>query len=274
MDQNSDQFLIDIEQILKSKLPSKHRYIPRFVKNYLKKIIHQDELNVFLDSSRDRIGVDFIESALDFLNAKIEVVGRENLPREGLYTFVSNHPLGGLDGLALGYVLGREYDSNVKYLVNDLLMALHNMSPLFIPINKTGNQSRNFPEIVKAGFNSNNQLIMFPAGLCSRKIKGQIQDVEWKKTFIVKSVQTKRDVVPIYFEGSNSNFFYRLANLCKLLGIKVNIAMLYLVDEMFKNRNKTFRITIGKPIPWETFDKSKSPQGWAGYVRDIVYKLG
>lgn len=274
MHQNNDQFLIDIEQLLKDKAPSHYRYIPCFVKKYLKKIIHQDEINVFLDRTRDRIGVDFIESALEFLSTKVDVVGLENLPHGGLYTFVSNHPMGGLDGLALGYILGREYDGNVKYLVNDLLMALHNLAPLFIPINKTGNQSRDFPEVVKAGFNSNNQLIMFPAGLCSRRIKGKVQDLEWKKTFIVKSVQTNRDVVPIHFEGVNSKFFYRLANLCKSLGIKANLAMLYLVDEMFKSRGNTFRVTIGKPIPWETFDKSKSPTEWAGYVRDIVYKLG
>ena len=157
--------------------------------------------------------------------------------------------------------------------VNDLLMNLHGLAPLCIPINKTGKQAKDFPRMVEAGFASDNQLIMFPAGLCSRRQNGVIRDLDWKKTFIVKSVEAHRDVVPIHFEGRNSNFFYNLANLCKMLGIKFNIAMLYLADEMLKNRHKTFTITIGKPIPWQTFDKSKSPAGWAQYVKDIVYKL-
>ena len=127
--------------------------------------------------------------------------------------------------------------------------------------------------MVEAGFQSDSHLIMFPAGLCSRRQKGVVKDLEWKKTFIVKSVQAQRDIVPIHFEGSNSDFFYNLANACKTLGIKFNIAMLYLVDEMFKNRHTTSTITIGKPIPWQTFDKSKTPAQWAQYVKDIVYKL-
>ena len=127
--------------------------------------------------------------------------------------------------------------------------------------------------LLKAGFQSDDQLIMFPAGLCSRRQNGVIRDLEWKKTFVVKSIQAKRDVIPVHFGGRNSDFFYNLANICKALGIKFNIAMLYLADEMFKNRHKTFTVTFGKPIPWQTFDKSKTPAQWAEYVKDIVYKL-
>lgn len=266
-------FLIDIDKILREKAPKQSKYIPKFVVSYLKHIVHQEELNVFLRESKDKVGVDFLKACLEFLDANIVVKGEENLPKEGLYTFVSNHPLGGQDGVALGYVLGSFYGGKVKYMVNDLLMNLHGLAPLCIPINKTGKQAKDFPRMVEAGFASDNQLIMFPAGLCSRRQNGVIRDLDWKKTFIVKSVEAHRDVVPIHFEGRNSNFFYNLANFCKMLGIKFNIAMLYLADEMLKNRHKTFTITIGKPIPWQTFDKSKSPAGWAQYVKDIVYKL-
>ena len=255
-------FLIDIDKILRQKAPKYYKYIPKFVVSYLKRIVHQEELNVFL------------KACLEFLDAKIVVKGEENLPKDGLYTFVSNHPLGGQDGVALGYVLGTFYDGKVKYMVNDLLMNLRGLAPLCIPINKTGKQAKDFPRMVEAGFSSDNQLIMFPAGLCSRRRNGVIRDLEWKKTFIVKSVQFQRDVVPVHFEGRNSDFFYNLANICKFLGIKSNIAMLYLADEMLKNRHKTFTVTIGKPIPWQTFDKSKTPVEWAAYVKDIVYKLG
>jgi putative hemolysin len=266
-------FLIDIEKILKQKTGKNFKYIPRFVISYLKRIVHQDELNVFLSEKGDKVGVEFLEACMEFLDDKVEIKGMENLPADGRCTFVCNHPLGGLDGVALGYILGKHYDGNVRYLVNDLLMNLRGLAPLCIPINKTGSQSRDFPRMVEAGFSSDNHIIMFPAGLCSRRQQGVIKDLEWKKTFVVKSTETQRDVVPLHFEGRNSDFFYNLANICKFLGIKFNIAMLYLADEMFKNRHKTFTLTIGKPIPWQTFDKSKTPAQWAQFVKDVVYKL-
>lgn len=270
---NDSLFLIDIDKILKDKAGDKARYIPGFVASYLKKIVHQDELNVFLKETTDKVGVDFLEACLEFLDAHLDVRGLENLPQDGLCTFVSNHPLGGQDGVALGYILGKHYDGKIKYLVNDLLMNLHGLAPLCIPINKTGSQSRDFPRMVEAGFSSDNHIIMFPAGLCSRRQKGVIKDLEWKKTFIVKSVESHRNIVPIHFEGRNSDFFYSLANFCKFLGLKFNVAMLYLADEMLKNRHKTFKVTIGKPIPWQTFDKSRTPAQWADYVKEVVYKL-
>jgi putative hemolysin len=267
-------FTIDIDGILRSKAPKQYKFIPRFLVSYLKKIIHQDEINDFLiNDAKGKTGVEFLEACMEYLDVKIDVRGEENLPDDGAYTFVSNHPLGGQDGVALGYVLGKHYDGHIKYLVNDLLMNLSGLAPLCIPINKTGRQAKDFPKMVEAGFASSEQLIMFPAGLCSRRTDGVIRDLEWKKTFVSKSVQYKRGVVPVHFGGRNSDFFYNLANVCKALGIKFNIAMLYLADEMFKNRHKTFTVTFGKPISWETFDKSKTPAQWAEYVKDIVYNL-
>ena len=162
-------FLIDIDKILQTKAPKHYKYIPKFVVSYLKRIVHQEELNVFLRDSKDKVGVDFLGACLEFLDAKLEVKGLENIPKDGLYTFVSNHPLGGQDGVSLGYILGRHFDGKVKYLVNDLLMNLHGLAPLCIPINKTGKQAKDFPKMVEAGFKSDDQLIMFPAGLCSRR---------------------------------------------------------------------------------------------------------
>ena len=266
-------FLIDIDKVLREKAGKKAKRIPRFVVSYLKRIVHQDEINSFLKGVSDKTGVDFLKACMDYLDVKLEVNGLENLPQEGLCTFVSNHPLGGQDGIALGYVLGTHYNGCIKYLVNYLLMTLQGLAPLCIPINKAGAQSRDFPPVEEAGFKSDDHIIIFPAGLCSRRQQGVIKDLPWKKTFVTKSVETQRMVVPIHFEGRNSNFFYNLANLCKFLGIKFNIAMLYLADEMYKNRHKTFKVTIGKPIPWQTFDKSKTPAEWADYVRELVYKI-
>ena len=266
-------FLIDIDRILQEKAPQKAKYIPRFVVNYLKRIVHQDELNEFLIRSQGKMGVEFLEACMEFLDTHLDIRGLENLPADGLCTFVSNHPLGGQDGISLGYILGKHYNGKVKYLVNDLLMTLQGLAPLCIPINKTGKQGRSFPQMVEAGFASDNHILMFPAGLCSRKQNGVIRDLEWTKTFVKKSVQTHRDVVPIHFSGQNSDKFYRIANICKALNLKFNVAMLFLVDEMYKNSGKSFRVTIGKPIPWQTFDKSRNAKEWAQYVKDIVYGL-
>ncbi|MBP5800154.1 MAG: glycerol acyltransferase [Prevotella sp.] len=266
---------IDIDKILKQKMGAKAKFVPGFLVGWLKRIVHQDRVNAFLWESRDKSGVEWLEECVKYLDMTLEINGKENLPdpNDGrLYTFVSNHPLGGEDGVALGAIIGRHYNGRFRYLVNDLLMNLPGLAPVCIPINKTGNQSRSFPAMVETGFQSDNHMLMFPAGICSRKRNGVISDIPWKKTFLSKSVEYQRDVVPIHFSGQNSNFFYRLANFSDK-HLKFNLAMLFLVDEMYKNVHKTFKVTIGKPIPWQTFDKSKNPTEWAQFVRDKVYSL-
>ena len=267
---------IDIEKILKDKMGPKAKWVPGFVVNWLKGIAHEDRVNGFLWESRNLKGTPWLEACMRHLETRIEVDGLENLPARDdprRYTFVSNHPMGGIDGVALGTVIGKQYDDNFRYLVNDLLMNLPGLAPLCIPINKTGHQARSFPQMVETGFQSDHHILMFPAGLCSRRRDGVIRDLPWKKTFIAKSVEYKRDVVPIHFGGRNSDFFYRLSNFCDRHIKKVNIAMLFLVDEMYKNTGNTFHVKIGEPIPWQTFDKSKTPAEWAEYVKEKVYAL-
>ena len=208
---------------------------------------------------------------------KRQIVGIENLPKKDdgkVYTFVSNHPLGGPDGVVLGAIIGEHYDGNFKYLLNDILLNLPALKPVSIGINKVGKQSRDFPRIVETVFSSDSHILMFPAGLNSRKINGKIRDLPWKKTFIVKSVKYKRDIVPIYFSGQNSERFYRIAKFSDTyIRNKINLAMLFLVDEMFKNIGKSFNIVFGKPISWQTFDKTRTPTEWANYVQAKVYEL-
>ena len=269
------QKTIDIEKVLRSKMGGKVKYVPRFVINWLKRLAHEDEVNAFLWENRDKEGTSWLEACVKYLDMDISIEGEENLPdkHDGkLYTFVSNHPLGGQDGVCLGAIIGRCYDGKFRYLVNDLLMFLPGLRPVCIGINKTGRQARDFPRMVEMGFQSDNHILMFPAGLNSRLIGGRIHDLPWKKTFVTKSVQYQRDVVPIYFSGRNSKRFYRIAKWQKIIGLKVNIAMLFLVDEMYKNRHKHFRVVVGKPIPWQTFDNRKKPVEWAKYVEDRVYE--
>jgi len=265
---------LDVRQILEQKAPSIASKLPGFVVNYLIRTIHQDELNDILSRYHDKEGVDFMQELVKYFGLTLELVGEENLSANRRFIFASNHPLGGLDGICLSAILGKHYEGNVRYLVNDLLLYIPNLQSIFIPINKHGKQGRKAARIMEEAYASDNQIITFPAGLCSRKSGGRIEDPEWKKSFIQKAVEYKRDIVPIYFEGRNSDFFYRFANIRKSTGIKMNFEMLYLPDEMFKSKGKTFRIHFGKTIPWETFDQSKiSPREWAQWVKNITYKL-
>lgn len=218
--------------------------------------------------------MEFCENSLKYLGVELEVNGLENLPKDGRrYTFVSNHPLGAIDGVTLGAIIGKEYDGKIKYLLNDLLMNLKGLAPLGIPINKLGGQARNLPRMIDEAFHSDNHMLVFPAGLCSRKINGKIQDLPWGKAFITKSRQTGRDIIPIHFEGKNSERFYRIADLQKMLGLKFNVAMMFLPDEMYKSTGRKYKITFGKPIPIDSLDNSKNDAEWAQDIRKSIYEL-
>ena len=264
---------IDIKQVLRQKAPSAARKIPGFMVDYLIRTVHQDELNDILRRYHDKDGVAFMQELIGYFDLNLELVNEENIPAEGRYIFASNHPLGGLDGICLSAIIGGRFDGKIRYLVNDLLLYLSNLRSIFVPINKHGTQGKKNAELIEKAYASDNQIITFPAGLCSRKQNGKIQDTEWKKSFIQKAVEYRRDVVPVFFEGRNSNFFYRLANLRKALGIKMNYEMIYLPDEMFKSKHKTFRIHFGKPIPWQTFTDSRKPAEWAEWMKEVVYNL-
>lgn len=263
---------IDVKAVLYSKNPSLARTIPGFVINYLKKIVHQDQLNEFLAEWGHLKDAELIEAGLRHFEIKYTVSGGENIPDSGRFIFVSNHPLGGLDGLVFIYEISKHFP-DIKFPVNDILTNIRNLSGIFLPVNKHGSQGREAAAGIEEAYSSGCQILYFPAGLCSRKRKGIIRDLPWHKSFISKSIQHKRDIVPAFFSGRNSEFFYNLANIRKLLGIKANIEMLYLADEMFRQKDKEIRLVFGKPIPWQTFDKTKSPPEWAEWVKSKTYEL-
>ena len=269
---NTENQKIDVKNVLISKSPALARAVPSFVINYLKRIVHQDELNEFLAKWGHLHDSELIEAGLRHFEIKYKVFASDNIPISGRYIFVSNHPLGGLDGLVFIYELSKHFH-DIKFPVNDILTNIKNLSGIFLPVNKHGSQAKEAARMIEEAYSSDSQILYFPAGLCSRKRKGVIRDLQWQKSFITKSIQHKRDIVPAFFSGRNSNFFYNLANVRKLLGIKVNIEMLYLADEMFKQRGKEIRLVFGKPIPWETFDKSRSALEWADWVKTKSYEL-
>ncbi len=266
------EHFINLENVIASKNPKLLKLLPWFIKNYLKRIIHQEELNKSIYKNRNKFGIDFVNATLEDFGVNINVVGEKNISKTDRYVFASNHPLGGLDGMALISVVGK-YRKDVIFPVNDFLMFLPGLESIFIPINKVGRNTHEAIKLFDKTFASDSTILYFPAGLCSRKKSGKIKDPEWKKTFITRARKNKRNIIPTYIDGRNSNFFYNLANLRKFLRIKTNIEMLYLVDEMYKQNNKTINIIFGKPISYTTFDKRFTDKQWAQKVKDYVYKL-
>ncbi len=263
---------IDIKEVFKKKNPRIAKIIPCFIYNYLKRIIHEDELNQILAEFGDKKGLDFVKACIKHFDLKIVVNGIENVPDNGRFIFVANHPLGGLDGLVFTSIIGEKFP-NVRFFVNDILMNVKNASSILIPINKHGKQSTEYAKKIEYTYESDSQILNFPAGLCSRKRKGKIVDLEWKKSFITKAIKHERDIIPLHINGKNSSFFYNLSNFRIFLGIKTNFEMFYLVDEMFKQKDKKIIFTIGKPISYKEIDKSRNRNEWASNIKDYVYSL-
>ena len=264
---------INLEEIFKGKNPRLFRWIPAFVFAGIKRLICLKEINEFIEKYGDRKGLDFADSIMEYLNLSFRTEGEENLPPpDGRYIFVSNHPFGGPDGIALISFLGRYYPE-LKFPVNDLLMNLRNLNSIFLPVNKHGRQAREAVREIEAAYASDAQIIMFPAGLCSRKTKGVICDPAWQKNFVTEAVKHQRDIVPLFISGKNTNLFYNTANFRKKTGIKANLEMILLPREAFKKKNASMTIKIGRPIPWQSLDKSRTPREWAETVKQIVYQL-
>ena len=266
------QNFIELDKVIAAKSPSLQKKMPRFLMRWLNKLLHVDEINYYLYTYRDKFGPDFTEAILtEALSVKIEVVNPQNIPQGVNPLLVGNHPLGGVDGMALINEIGK-VRRDILFPVNDFLLYLPGLRSNFIPINKVGRNSSNLNALEEA-FATNNALLYFPAGLCSRKQKGEIKDLEWKKTFIKKAVQYHRDITPVYVDAKNTNRFYRIANWRKKLGIKFNIEMALLPDEMFRQRGKTIRLVFGKPISYTMFDSRYTDKQWAAMVREHVYRL-
>jgi len=264
---------VDVKQAIASKNKKLANWLPRFVIRWVEKLIHQDEINRFLAKHAHDTPVEFAKYGLEeFAQASVTVTNEEKLPKNGRYIVVSNHPLGAIDGLAMIALIGK-YRKDIKFPVNDLLLSIKPLDGIFIPINKHGRNCKDAADELHNAFTSNDLIIYFPAGLCSRKINGKIQDLEWKKTIIQKAKLYQRDIIPAYFEGKNSERFYRIANLRKRLGIKTNIEMILLPDEMVKQKGNKFTVTFGGPIPHTMFDNTKTPKEWAAWLREQTISI-
>ena len=263
---------IDIGAVLADKAPRLARWIPGFVIGWLRRTIHESEINYILEHYWNLPPQEFIRACFREWQVTYTVEGLEKLDPKGRYLFAANHPFGGMDGMMLCDELERHFGS-VKIIVNDLLMHLTPLNPLFIPVNKHGRQKAQYAELLRENLQSDVQVATFPAGLCSRRHRGVVRDCPWRPSFIKNAIESRRDVVPVYFEGELSSFFYNLSNFRTAVGIRANLEMLYLPDEMFRQRGKDFRIRFGKPVPWQRLDDGKPAKVWAERLREYVYKL-
>jgi 1-acyl-sn-glycerol-3-phosphate acyltransferase len=262
---------IDIEKVIASKNPRLLKWMPGFLLRYVKRILHEADVNAFMRAHGHHRGVDFATTVLSEFHTTVIVKGLEHLPEHGGFIVASNHPLGGFDGLALIAAVA-EKRKDIRFLVNDLLLNFKNLEEIFIPVNKHGSQYAF--ERIEQTYRSEHAILIFPAGLVSRKQDGKIRDLEWKKSFISKATQYQKPVVPAFIDGKNSSFFYNLALFRKKLGIKANLEMFYLGDEMYKQQNKTITIIFDKPVNPAVFDNSKSHREWAALMKEHVYSLG
>lgn len=270
---------IDLDSIIRSRVGGwKGRLIPRFLTAALERLIHQEELNETLRVTFPAEGTEFAEAVYRHFGLTLDVEGLENIPKEGRFIFASNHPLGGLDGIGLIKVLGGIYgDSGVRFLVNDMLMNVEPLRPVFLPINKYGSQGRAAAKAIAGAYGSDAQILIFPAGLVSRlHPDGEIRDLQWQKSFIAKALEYDRAVVPVYFEGRNRMSFYRTAKWRKLLGLKINIEQALLPSELCASRSGRYRVVFGKPVSCDEIREEVERSGLAGAaasVRDKVYAL-
>lgn len=271
MSDNRKDYLLDINKVLGPKLCKK---LPRFAINFLKRRIHQDEINDCIMNAEHFHGPGFFDEALNYVGITYKVRGEENLEMDKKCLFVCNHPLGGPEALIIGSVFRRIYGDGFKVPVNHILANLKPLSDSFVPVRVyASRQSRELGDQIADMFKSDSQVLVFPAGLCARKIKGKVTEMPWKKMFITQSRRYERDVVPMHISGFNSRRFFFFTKLSMMLKLKFNIGMLFLVDELFNKKGEEFVITIGKPIPYTTFDKSKTDKEWAAEIKDQVEML-
>ncbi len=265
--------LIDLEEVIRSKNPALLKWMPGLIIKYLKRIIHQDHINDFIRRHGDKQSYEFVDEVIKEFGVEVTYEGLENIPKEGGCIIASNHPIGGLDGMAILQVVAK-VRRDQKFIVNDLLLNLKNLDTIFVGVNKHGKNTSEVLDKIDGYYAGEGSLLIFPAGLVSRKQNnGLIRDLTWKKSFIVKAKKYKRNIIPVHIAGRNSNFFYNLARWRGKLGIKANIEMLYLMDEMYHQLGKNIHIKIGKPLSYELFNEQYNDHDWAQKVKEHIYTL-
>lgn len=262
---------IDIRKAVKSKYKG---WVPGFLLSWLERLVHEDQLNEMMELQEETDGVSMGHKVMDYLDVSCEIIGAGRLPTLDHRTlFVSNHPLGGVDGIIYCAMLGDFYEGKLKIPVNDLLMAAYQFTDIFIPVNKYGKQARQSILQLNKALESDHQVLTFASGMVSRlNNKGQIHDLDWQPSFIRMATQHQRTVVPLFFEGENSQRFYKWGRRRVKAGIKFPLELILLPDEMFRARGKHFKIIVGEPISPDDLPSENGAE-YANKLRDSLYSF-
>ena len=264
--------IIDVEKAIENSRSKFLKSLPGFILRMISRIVFEDEINHTIHRSRHLKGVPFIIDVLKGWNVILIIKGEENVPPAGRFIFAANHPVGGIDALAIFCTIFRHY-KDVVSPANELLNNIPNLRPLVLGLNVFGKNTREVASRIDKLYASTSQVMIFPSGEVSRRRKGIISDPVWQKSFITKAVQHKRDIIPVHISGRNSNLFYNVARLREILGIRMYIETMLLPREMIKQRNSTTTVTIGKVIPYQEITDEFSHSEWAQKIKEIVYSL-
>lgn len=263
---------IDVRAVLSQRLGRGMRWVPAWAVEWLRRLVCEDRLNEMLRVNSGRQGVDFSRGVLRHLGVTYDVSG--TFPADRRVVVVSNHPLGGLDGMALSCVVADAYGKEgLKFVVNDLLWAIAPMRPIFLPVNKLGGQTRQGARALDEAFQGPDPVIMFPAGLVSRRRGGRVRDLQWHKMVVQKAIASGRDVVPVRFGGENSSLFYRVARWRERLGVRLNVEMALLPREVFRASGSHFHLTVGAPVACASLQGGSKAHEQAQQLRQRVYSL-
>lgn len=260
---------IELDKIIAAKSPALARRLPDFVVRSLEKLIRQQRINYVLDNFSNLSPLEFIDATLNTIGINYTLHNTQNIPTDGKLLFAANHPLGGIDGLILARGVSNFRD--VKLIVNDILMNIEPLRPLFVPVNKHGAQHNHNALAQRELYGSESAIVTFPAGLCSRLINGEITDPPWKRNFVVKSAESSRLIIPTYVKGRNSTLFYKTALWRKRLKISANLEMILLPKEMFDSAGSHIDIYFGTPIQ---ITDAHNIEQWVEIVRQKTYELG
>ncbi len=266
--------IINVKELVKSSGSRLLQRLPGFVLNGIVRIIREDEINRILARYSDSQGVDFLTAMRREFNITIEIEGIKNLPEDGRCFFVANHPFGFADGLVLTSIVAGKYGT-FNAIGNELFLLVPQLRPLIAAVDVfgIGNNSRQYLLELENVYSSDVPVTHFPSGEVSRIKSGKIQDKDWEKSFISKAVSCKRNIVPIYIRGRNSLLFYLVFSCRKVIGIQANLELVLLPREFFNKRNKTIKVKIGAPVPYGTFDKTRTRSEWAQWMKSQVYRL-
>ncbi len=272
--EKNDYQQLDIKKIIRNQPNKIVRNLPNFIINKIKKSFHENEINEILKKNRNKYGLDFLYGVMEHMNYKIKAFNEDLIPNKGQFIFAGNHPFGGVDYGAVASVISRKF-KKTKLVANEVFLHVENAKDLFLPVSTLKkNEQEKIDNIDRSLAEDDTQILIFPAGKVSRKVKGVIDDGFWHRSFIRNSISFKRDIIPFFVFGENSKKFYRWARVRKFFGIKANLEFFLLPGEVFKKRNAEVKLVFGKPIPYTTFNDSKTHLEWAQVVKSQVYDLG